>query len=158
MLSEKLYELRRNAGLSQEQLAEKIGVSRQAISKWESGQAVPDLSRLIALSEYYGVTLDELAKDKSESVQEETPEAETQETEAPNAGAKRTTGIMLCLLGAVMLIVSGILLLSSPKVSDKISASSTITIDGTGIMLILAVVPLIIGIVMVLKSGNEVKK
>ena len=157
MLSEKLYELRRNAGLSQEQLAEIIGVSRQAISKWESGQAVPDLSRLIALSEYYGVTLDELAKDKPENVPDEAPQIEQEETAMPN-GAKKNAGIILCLLGAVLLIISGILLLSSPKVSDKISASSMISIDGTGIMLILAVVPLIIGIVLVLKSGNEVKK
>ena len=46
MLSERIYQFRRNSGLSQEQLAEKIGVSRQAISKWESGISTPELEKL----------------------------------------------------------------------------------------------------------------
>ena len=45
-LSEKLYSLRKKSGLSQEQLAEQLGVSRQAISKWESGQSVPELATI----------------------------------------------------------------------------------------------------------------
>ena len=49
MLSERIYQFRRNSGLSQEQLAEKIGVSRQAISKWESGISTPELEKLLAL-------------------------------------------------------------------------------------------------------------
>ena len=51
MLSEKIYSLRRKNGLSQEQLAEKIGVSRQAVSKWEGGLSTPELDKLRALSE-----------------------------------------------------------------------------------------------------------
>ena len=47
MLSEKIYELRRKNGLSQEQLAEKLSVSRQAISKWESGTSTPELDKLL---------------------------------------------------------------------------------------------------------------
>ena len=53
MLSERIYEFRRKSGLSQEQLAEKIGVSRQAISKWESGTSTPELEKLLALSECF---------------------------------------------------------------------------------------------------------
>ena len=49
-LYEKLYELRRASGMSQEELAEKLGVSRQAVSKWESGATQPELSKLIELS------------------------------------------------------------------------------------------------------------
>ena len=60
MLSETIYRLRRRAGLSQEQLAETIGVSRQAISKWESGTSTPELDKLLVLSECFHVTLDEL--------------------------------------------------------------------------------------------------
>ena len=60
MLSEKIYALRRKNGLSQEQLAEKIGVSRQAISKWEGGLSTPELDKLKALSECFQVTIDEL--------------------------------------------------------------------------------------------------
>ena len=51
MLSENIYALRRKNGLSQEQLAERIGVSRQAISKWETGLSTPELEKLKALSE-----------------------------------------------------------------------------------------------------------
>ena len=60
MLSEKIYTLRRKSGLSQEQLAEKIGVSRQSISKWEGGLSTPELDKLRALSEFFHVSIDEL--------------------------------------------------------------------------------------------------
>ena len=59
-LYEKLYELRRASGMSQEELAEKLGVSRQAVSKWESGATQPELSKLIELSKLYSVSVDEL--------------------------------------------------------------------------------------------------
>ena len=54
-LYEKLYELRRASGMSQEELAEKLGVSRQAVSKWESGATQPELSKLIELSKLCSV-------------------------------------------------------------------------------------------------------
>lgn len=59
-LYENIGRLRRQQGLSQENLAEKLGVSRQAISKWESGAATPEIDRLIELSRLFGVTLEEL--------------------------------------------------------------------------------------------------
>lgn len=62
-LPEKLYTLRKKSGLSQEQLAEALNVSRQAISKWESGSAMPESDKLLALSNYFGVSLDYLLKD-----------------------------------------------------------------------------------------------
>ena len=62
-IEEKLQQLRRMHGYSQEQLADLLGVARQTISKWETGQAVPELSGLIALSELYGVTIDRLVKE-----------------------------------------------------------------------------------------------
>lgn len=61
-LPEKIYELRKANNLSQEQLAEKIGVSRQSISKWESGESSPELERLVALSQVFNVTTDYLLK------------------------------------------------------------------------------------------------
>jgi len=61
--SEKLISLRRKAGLSQEQLAAQLDVTRQSVSKWESGSAVPELGKLIALSDFFGVTIDYLVKD-----------------------------------------------------------------------------------------------
>ena len=64
-LSEKLYELRKKRALSQEQLAEQLGVSRQAISKWESGKAVPETDTLISISKYFDVSLDYLMKEEN---------------------------------------------------------------------------------------------
>lgn len=62
-LKDKLQFLRKQNGYSQEQLADKLGIARQTISKWENGQAIPELSGLIALSELYGVTIDRIVKD-----------------------------------------------------------------------------------------------
>lgn len=61
-MGQRLLALRTRAGLSQEALAERLGVSRQSISKWETDGSIPDLDRLIRLSEIFGVTLDELVK------------------------------------------------------------------------------------------------
>ncbi len=59
-IANRMLELRKTAGYSQEDLAARIGVSRQAISKWERGEASPDTDNFIALAELYGVSLDEL--------------------------------------------------------------------------------------------------
>ena len=61
--SEKLTDLRRKAGLSQEQLADRLGVTRQSVSKWEGGTAMPELVKLISLSELFDVSVDYLVKD-----------------------------------------------------------------------------------------------
>lgn len=61
-IADRILELRKVKGISQEELADKIGISRQAVSKWESGQSIPDLDKIIALSEYFGVTTDFLLK------------------------------------------------------------------------------------------------
>ena len=73
----RLYEYRKSNNLSQEELAEKIGVSRQAVSKWERAEASPDTDNLIMLAKIYGVTLDELVFGKSkESKREKSAESE----------------------------------------------------------------------------------
>lgn len=73
--SEKLLELRRKEGLSQEQLADRLGVTRQSVSKWESGAAVPELSKLVALSDLFSVSVDYLVKDRLEEPECPAPEA-----------------------------------------------------------------------------------
>lgn len=60
--SDRIRDLRRKHGLSQEELAQQIGISRQAISKWESGQSMPDLDKIILISDYFDVTTDYLLK------------------------------------------------------------------------------------------------
>lgn len=61
--NEKIINLRKTKGLSQEELGLELNVSRQTISKWESSQAYPDFQRLVLLSDYFGLSLDELVKD-----------------------------------------------------------------------------------------------
>ena len=66
ILADKITNLRKKNGWSQEELAEKIQVSRQAVSKWEGAQTVPDLEKILALSKLFGVTTDYLLKDEME--------------------------------------------------------------------------------------------
>lgn len=61
--NEKLLSLRKKQGLSQEELGMELQVSRQTISKWEAGQSYPDFQKLVMLSDYFGMSLDELVKD-----------------------------------------------------------------------------------------------
>ena len=76
-LYEKLYELRRASGMSQEELAEKLGVSRQAVSKWESGATQPELPKLIELSKIYQVSVDALLSlEHAKEPQDSSPAAE----------------------------------------------------------------------------------
>ena len=61
-IADRIQSLRKSKGISQEELADKIGVSRQAVSKWESEQSTPDIEKIISLSEYFDVTTDYLLK------------------------------------------------------------------------------------------------
>lgn len=147
MLSDNLIQLRRKSGLSQEQLAEKIGVSRQAISKWECGQSTPDLDKLMLLSELFNVSLDELTK--GEEGEKLKVVAEKQDKEFTPA---KIVGILMSILGAVLLIIAGILIISSPETTNQINNSSMITINGTGIMLMFSVLPLVLGVILIMKK------
>ncbi|MGL9892028.1 hypothetical protein IGJ19_000159 [Enterococcus sp. DIV1368b] len=62
VMPERIQHLRKTKGLSQEELADTMGVSRQAVSKWESGQSTPDLEKIILMSEFFGVTTDYILK------------------------------------------------------------------------------------------------
>lgn len=61
-LADRILEFRKIKGISQEELADKIGVSRQAVSKWESGQSIPDIDKIILLSDFFDVTTDLLLR------------------------------------------------------------------------------------------------
>ena len=61
----KLYELRKQKGFSQEELANRLNVSRQTVSKWEVGDSTPDMEKLVAISDLFGISLDELVLDKA---------------------------------------------------------------------------------------------
>lgn len=61
-IADRIQSLRKTKGVSQEELADKVGVSRQAVSKWESEQSSPDIDKIIIMSEYFGVTTDYILK------------------------------------------------------------------------------------------------
>lgn len=60
MFNDNLNKYRKQKGLSQEELAFRLGVSRQSVSKWESGQSTPELERIIEIADLFGISLDEL--------------------------------------------------------------------------------------------------
>ena len=80
ILADKIINLRKKNGWSQEELAEKLGVTRQSISKYEGAQSIPDLDKILKLSEIFGVTTDYLIKDELE--EEEYAPSQMQENES----------------------------------------------------------------------------
>ena len=103
-LPNNLYEIRRGAGLSQEEFAEKLGVSRQAVSKWERGEAYPDTENLIVISEMFGVTIDELLRSENIGADNKNEKAEESNNEEPTDGSFRVNvgdKVSLNLSGAI---------------------------------------------------------
>lgn len=153
-LSEKLYSLRKKSGLSQEQLAEQLGVSRQAISKWESGQSVPESEKLIAISNFFNVSLDYLMKQDSQQQSDST----NKQGNSPVTSFERTQwllGLISSVGGVICLIMWGVLSVFNPVASNQISEASMISIDGNGIFLVLCIVAIILGAVLLLKSAKK---
>ena len=107
-LGERIYQLRAQKGLSQGDLAEALDVSRQSISKWETGGSVPELDKLIKLSQLFGVSLDELVLDKQPEKAAPPPEPKIVyvEKQAPHSGRKTAGVILLCFSALVWLLVS----------------------------------------------------
>ena len=115
-MADKLVELRKKAGWSQEELSEKLDVSRQSISKWEGGLAVPTVDKLLELSRLFGVSTDYLLRDELEALEPAAPEepaprqVSREEAEAflalKQASAKPTAlAVTLCILSPVCLIL-----------------------------------------------------
>lgn len=152
-LSDKLYELRKKSGLSQEQLAEQLNVSRQAISKWESGQSVPESEKLLVISSFFDVSLDFLMK--GESSTEVPPVKRAERTAKAGHRRKWTVGMISCIGGIIGLLLWGILSILVPSAAEQMSESSMIQIDGNGIFLILCVLAVIFGAVLLLKNTLE---
>lgn len=122
ILADKITELRKKNGWSQEELAEMLDVSRQAISKWESAQSMPDINRILKMSEVFGVSTDYLLKDGLELQAGDALIAGSEQTGgSPNAvsmeeaaaflahkelAARRIgLGVMMCVLSPILLIL-----------------------------------------------------
>lgn len=104
-LAEKLVTLRKQKGLTQLDLAEKLSVSRQAISRWEVGSAVPSTDNLKVLTELYGVTLDYLLNEGTVLPCEQVENHE----ESQNNGQKRCWGIRLIVCVILVSIIIGVM-------------------------------------------------
>ena len=118
ILADKIIEERKKLGLSQEELAEKLSVSRQAVSKWESAQSIPDLQKIIVMSELFSVSTDYLLKDEMEPERKVSGESDINRTvrrvsmeEAneflsimKNGSRTVALGVLLCILCPVLLI------------------------------------------------------
>ena len=118
ILADKIIEERKKNGWSQEELASKLGVSRQAVSKWESAGSIPDLQRILQMSELFGVTTDYLLKDEieeaplNEYVETNTIKVSMEEANQYLDMKSRGSRIVanatsLCILSPVPLIVLG---------------------------------------------------
>lgn len=117
-ISDKIMMLRKKRGLSQEELADMLDVTRQSVSKWESGQSIPDIAKIAQLSDIFGVSTDYLIKQSDEAEQEDCP-ARTYKTvpvmkmqdvtdfiDRTKANAyKYAFGTALCILSPLLLIV-----------------------------------------------------
>jgi Predicted transcriptional regulators len=84
-IANRLVTLRKKNGLSQEELADRIGISRQAVSKWERAESSPDTDNLIALARLYNVSLDELLEASDESLENENFARQTQQRQENTA-------------------------------------------------------------------------
>ncbi len=124
ILADKIIENRKRNGWSQEELADKLGVSRQSVSKWEGAQAVPDMKKIVLMSEVFGVSTDYLLRDEIETAdpKDNTPvdrgleeavrsvsmeEASSFLEHNERAASRISTGVMMCILSPVLLIVIG---------------------------------------------------
>ena len=107
-LAEKITALRGERKLSQGDVAEKLDVSRQSVSKWETGQAVPELDKIIKLADLFGVSVDELVRDGEAPAPEAPPAQPARETKIVYMERKGLSTVQI--VGAVALVVGALML------------------------------------------------
>ena len=153
-LGEKIYELRKKNGLSQEQLAEMLNVSRQSISKWEGNLTYPEPDKLITLSEYFQVSLDYLMK--TDGVNEKGTTKETIDTVTATASSGKSSpilaGLTICLAALIGLIILGVLSFLMPETAEVVGASSMIKLNGIALMVLFFLGLLILGIALIIRN------
>lgn len=110
----KLYELRKQRGISQEELADKLNVTRQTVSKWEIGDSTPDLEKLRMMSDYFRISLDELVMGKEPDTTVKTNSAyiKTLEDKVLTDGNKKKIRKITKIIGILLLFLLVIDILS----------------------------------------------
>ena len=147
ILADKIIALRKRNGWSQEELAEMLDVSRQSISKWEGAQSIPDMNRVLKMSEVFGVTTDYLLKDELDAPElaDDTAapgvernvsmeEASAFLEEQNHHAAKVSVGAMLTILSPVVLLV-----LEGARAGGQLAISENMSV-GIGIVVLIALV------------------
>lgn len=151
ILADKIIRLRKKNGWSQEELAEKMKVSRQAVSKWEGAQTIPDLEKILQLGELFGVTTDYLLKDEME--EEEFTDNDTMPflrrvtmSEASEyikwrqvASVRIAVATFLCILSPIPLLLLGAATETQKKLSEGLAV-------GIGLGVLLVLVAIAVGI------------
>lgn len=102
---ENLRNLRKNANMTQAELAEKLNVSRQAVSKWEKGLSIPDIENILLLSKVFNVSLDELVDNKQKTISEDRSEDGNAKIQSSKKNRWINTGVILVLI--VLLLIVG---------------------------------------------------
>lgn len=160
IFADKLILLRKKAGWSQEELAEQMNVTRQSVSKWEGAQSVPDLDKMISLSELFGVSTDYLLKDEIEEAEHiklsnDMPSLKRVSMEEANAflSVKSRTAKTIAY-AAFLCILSPITLLMLGAISESTVGGLNEDIAG-GIGMIALIIFIAIAAVMFISSGNK---
>ena len=157
ILADKIIRLRKKNGWSQEELAEKMNVSRQAVSKWEVAQTTPDLEKILQLGNLFGVTTDYLLKDEIEDEEftdgvDETPirkitlaEANDYIAQRKEASVKIAIATFLCILSVIpLLLLAAVSELTSLPISENVAV-------GIGVVAIFPIVA--IAVIMFIRVG-----
>ena len=148
MLSNRIYTLRRRSGLSQDQLAELLGVSRQAVSRWENGSATPGLEKLQAMCRCFQVTMDQLTGAEEVPPPPLLPPRET-------LTRRSCLGAALCAGGALGVLGLGTAMLLRPDFMAAADASSMVTLNGSGLLLLLLLLIMGAGAILVLRDRRK---
>lgn len=161
IFADKLIQLRKKAGWSQEELADQMNVTRQSVSKWEGAQSVPDLEKMIRLSELFGVSTDYLLKDEIEEAEhielpDNRPTLKRVSMEEANAflSAKASTAktiayaVFLCILSPIALMILN-------AISEATTGGILNEDVANGIGLIVFILFVAIAVVMFISSGSK---
>ena len=144
ILADKIILLRKKSGWSQEELAEKLNVSRQSISKWEGAQSVPGMDKILQLSEIFGVSTDYLLKDSIELEEYVEQESKSEESNVryvsmeeansyldltQNIAHKMALGVAMCIMSpAIIITLSNLYLLDQFSFSENQSQAIALTL------------------------------
>ena len=166
ILADKIIDLRKKAGWSQEELAEKLAVTRQSVSKWEGAQSIPDMDKVVQMSRLFGVTTDYLLKDEIE-IAEPTVNADDRQPplrrvtigEASDYLALRRAAAPKMALATMLCVFSPIVLIGLAAVSGLSVSIFPIREDAAaGIGLCVLLVLVAIAVVLFLDCGNKAKE